>query len=112
MFIESRYLVEIMRKLYVELSKSTDTFEASKGKDLLGQKVVPKDPRARISATTTRGRFISALAKSGEYGHSINQIERVIDRLGRKPDTRRAVISILEPIGLTPTLGTLGVWPR
>jgi thymidylate synthase len=133
-----------MRKLYGELSKSTDTFEASKGKgqDLLGQKIVLKDPRARISATATRGRLISALAEfcwymagsadldfirfylpdyppkgatgaleeaygprligTGEFGHSFDQIERVIDRLRRKPDTRRAVISILEPSDLEP----------
>lgn len=133
-----------MRKLYSELSKSTDTFEASKGKgqDLLGQKIVLKDPRARISATATRGRLISALAEfcwymagsadldfirfylpdyppedasgsleeaygprligTGEFGRSFNQIERVIDRLRRKPDTRRAVISILEPSDLEP----------
>lgn len=133
-----------MRKLYTELSKSTDTFEASKGKgqDLLGPKIVLKDPRARISATATRGRLISALAEfcwymagsadldfirfyireyppegatgaledaygpriigTGEFGRSFNQIERVIDRLRRKPDTRRAVISILEPGDLEP----------
>lgn len=144
MIIEGRYLDEVMRKLYSELSKSMDTFEASKGKgqDLLGQKIVLKDPRARISATATRGRLISALAEfcwymagsadldfirfylpdyppegatgsleeaygpriigTDEFGRSINQIERVIDRLQRKPDTRRAVISILEPSDLEP----------
>ncbi len=133
-----------MRKLYSELSKSTDTFEASKGKgqDLLGQKIVLKDPRARISATATRGILMSALAEfcwymsgsadldfirfyireyppkgatgaleeaygprligTGEFGRSFNQIERVIDQLGRKPDTRRAAISILEPGDLEP----------
>lgn len=60
---------EILRKLYGELSKSTDTFEASKGRgqDLLGQKVVLKDPRARISATATRGMLISALAEFSWY---------------------------------------------
>lgn len=65
MTIEGRYLDEILRKLYGELSKSTDTFEASKGKglDLLGQKIVLKDPRARISATATRRILISALAE-------------------------------------------------
>jgi thymidylate synthase len=65
MTIEGRYLDEILRKLYGELSRSTDTFQASKGKgqDLLGQKVVLKDPRSRISATATRGRLISALAE-------------------------------------------------
>ena len=144
MIIEGRYLDEIMRRLYTELSRSTDTFEASKGKgqDLLGPKIVLKDPRARISATATRGRLISALAEfcwymagsadldfirfyireyppagvmgaldeaygprimgTGEFGRSFNQIERVIDRLRRKPDTRRAVISILEPGDLEP----------
>ncbi len=144
MIIEGRYLDEILRTLYFELSKSTDTFNASKGKgqDLLGQEVVLKDPRARISATATRGRLISALAEfcwymagsadldfirfylpdyppegatgaleeaygprligTGEFGRSFNQIERVIDRLRRKPDTRRAVISILEPSDLEP----------
>ncbi len=144
MIIEGRYFDEILRKLYSELSKSTDTFEASKGKgqDLLGPKVILKDPRARISATATRGRLISALAEfcwymsgsadldfirfyiptyppagatgsieeaygprlvgSGEFGRSSDQIERVIDRLRRKPDTRRAVISILEPGDLEP----------
>jgi len=142
--IEGRYLDEILRKLYSELSKSTDTFEASKGKgkDLLGSKVLLKDPCARISATATRGRLISALAEfcwymsgsadldfirfyiqdyppeeatgsleeaygprligTGEFGRSFNQIERVIDRLRQRPDTRRAAISILEPSDLEP----------
>lgn len=144
MIIEGRYFDEVMRELYTELSTSTDTFEASKGKgrDLLGPKVILKDPRARISATVTRGRLISALAEfcwymagsadldfirfylpeyppegaegsleeaygprllgTGEFGRSFNQLERVIDRLRRKPDTRRAVISILEPSDLEP----------
>jgi len=64
MIVEGLYLDEILRKLYSELSKSTDTFEASKGKgrDLLAPKIILKDPRARISATATRGRLISALA--------------------------------------------------
>ena len=133
-----------MRKLYGELANSTDTFEASKGKgqDLLGQKIVLKDPRARISATATRGILMSALAEfcwymsgsadldfirfyirdypprgatgtreeaygprligTGEFGHSFNQIQRVIDQLGRRPDTRRAAISILEASDLEP----------
>ena len=144
MIIEGRYLDEIMRKLYGELSKSTDTFEASKGKgqDLLGQKIVLKNPRARISATGTRGILISALGEfcwymagsanldfirfyirnyppegvtgsieeaygprligTGEFDRAFNQIDRVIDRLRRKPDTRRAAISILEPSDLEP----------
>lgn len=144
MIIEGRYLDEILRKLYGELSKSTDTFEASKGKgrDLLGPKIILKDPRSRISATATRGRLISALAEfcwylsgnasldfirfyirdyppegatgsleeaygprligTGEFGRSFNQVQRVIDRLRRKPDTRRAAISILEPSDLEP----------
>ena len=65
MIIEGRYLDEILRKLYGELSKSTDTFEASKGsgQDLLAQKVILKNPRARISATATRGMLVSALAE-------------------------------------------------
>lgn len=142
MIIEGRYLDEILRELYSELLRSTDTFEASKGKgqDLLGPKVVLKDPRARISATANRGRLISALAEfcwymsgsadlefirfyiesyppngatgsieeaygprlngTGEFGRSYNQIERVIDRLSSKPDTRRAVICLLEPSDL------------
>lgn len=137
MIIEGRYLDEIMRKLYSELSKSTDTFTASKGdgQDLLGPKIVLKNPRARISATATRGRLVSALGEfcwymagsadlefirfyvpdyppkgatgaledaygprllgTGQFGHAFNQIERVIERLKKKPDTRRAVISIL-----------------
>lgn len=144
MIIEGRYLDEIMRKLYSELLKSTDTFEASKGKgqDLLGPKIILKDPRARISATATRGRLISALAEfcwymsgsadldfirfyipkyppegargsieeaygprligTGEFGRTFNQIDRVVDRLQHKPDTRRAAISILEPSDLEP----------
>lgn len=142
MIIEGRYLDEILRKLYSELSVSTDTFEASKGKgqDLLGPTIILKNPRSRISATATRGRLISALAEfcwymsgssdlvfirfyipkypadgatgsveeaygprlmgTGEFGRSYDQIDRVIDRLRRKPDTRRAVISILEPSDL------------
>lgn len=138
MVIEGRYLDEILRKLYGELSKSTDTFEASKGKgqDLLGQKVVLKDPRARISATATRRILISALAEfcwymsgsadldfirfyienypptgatgslqeaygprlkgTGEFGYNIDQINRVIQKLRKKPDTRRAVMTLLE----------------
>ena len=144
MTIEGRYLDEILRKLYGRLSKSTDTFEASKGKghDLLGQKVVLKDPRARISATATRGRLISALAEfcwymngsadldfirfylkdyppkdakgslreaygprlkgTGEFGYNIDQVHRVITRLKEKPDTRRAVILLLESSDLEP----------
>lgn len=144
MIIDGRYLDEIMRKLYSELSKSTDTFIAGKGpgQDLLGPKIVLKDPRARISATATRGRLISALGEfcwymngsadldfirfyipeyppeevegsieeaygprligTGQFGHTINQIDRVIDRLRQKPDTRRAVISLLEPNDLEP----------
>lgn len=135
---------EILRKLYGELARSTDTFEASKGKghDLLASKVLLKNPRARISATATRGRLVSALAEfcwymsgsadldfirfylqdyppenatgsieeaygprlvgTGEFGRSINQIERVIERLRTKPDTRRAVITLLEPSDLQP----------
>ncbi len=144
MEIEGRYLDEILRKLYNELSKSTDTFDASKGKgkDLLGPKIILKNPRARISATATRGRLISALAEfcwylsgsadldfihfyiqdyppkgatgaleeaygpriigTGEFGRCFNQLERVINRLRDKHDTRRAVISILEPSDLEP----------
>ena len=144
MIIEGRCLDDILRKLYDELMRSTDTFEASKGKgqDLLAQKVVLKDPRARISATATRGKLISALAEfcwymagsadlgfirfyirnyppaeksgsieeaygprllgTGQFGHSFNQIERVIARLGQKPDTRRAAIAILGPSDLAP----------
>ncbi|MCG8508988.1 MAG: thymidylate synthase [Rhodospirillales bacterium] len=142
MIIDGRYLDEILRRLYDELSKSTDTFDAGKGKgqDLLGPKILLKDPRARISATATRGRLISALGEfcwymsgsadldfirfyikdyppeeatgsieeaygprllgTGEFGRSFNQFERVIERLRRKPDTRRAIIPILEPSDL------------
>jgi thymidylate synthase len=144
MIIEGRCLDEILRRLYSELSNSTDTFQASKGKgqDLLGSKILLKDPRSRISATATRGRLISAIAEfcwymsgsadldfirfylpdyppegargsieeaygprmlgTGEFGRSYNQIERVIERLRQKPDTRRAVISLLEPSDLEP----------
>ncbi|WP_417498205.1 thymidylate synthase [Maricaulis sp.] len=139
MTIEDQYLDGILRKLYAKLRTSTDTFEAGKGKgfDLLAQTVVLKNPRARISATATRGRLISALAEfcwymsgcadlefvrfyiphyppkgavgpiedaygprlvgSGQFGHTTNQIDRVIRRLTERPDTRRAVISILGP---------------
>lgn len=145
MTIEGRYLDEILRKLYGELSTSTDTFEASKGKgqDLLGQKVVLKDPRARISATATRGRLISALGEfcwymsgsadldfirfyvkdyppkdatgslqeaygprlkgTGEFGYNIDQVNRVIEKLRKKPDTRRAAITLLESSDLEPS---------
>jgi len=145
MTIEGRYLDEILRRLYGELSKSTDTFTASKGKgqDLLGQKVVLKDPRARISATATRGMLISALAEfcwymsgsadldfirfylkdyppknatgslqeaygprlkgTGEFGYDIDQINRVIEKLRKKPDTRRAAITLLESSDLEPS---------
>ena len=145
MVIEGRYFDEILRKLYGELSRSTDTFEASKGKgqDLLGQKVILKDPRARISATATRGRLISALAEfcwymsgsadldfirfylkdyppkgatgslqeaygprlkgTGDFGYNIDQINRVIEKLRAKPDTRRAVITLLESSDLEPS---------
>ena len=144
MIIEGRYLDEILRKLYSELLNSTDTFDAGKGKgqDLLGPKIILKDPRARISATDTRGRLISALGEfcwymagsadldfirfyipnyppdgvtgaiedaygprligTGEFGRSFRQIDRVIDRLQRRPDTRRAVIAVLEPSDLEP----------
>jgi len=145
MTIEGRYLDEILRKLYGELSKSTDTFQASKGKgqDLLGQKVVLKDPRSRISATATRRILISALAEfcwymtgsadlefirfyienyppieasgslqeaygprlkgTGEFGYNIDQIARVISKLKKKPDTRRAVMTLLETSDLEPS---------
>lgn len=144
MIIEGRYLDEILRKLYSELTQSTDTFEAGKGKgqDLLASKILLRNPRARISATATRGRLVSALAEfcwymsgsadldfirfylsdyppkdargsieeaygprfigTGEFGNSANQIERVIDRLKAKSDTRRAVISLLQPSDLAP----------
>ena len=39
---------------------------------------------------------------TGEFGRSFQQIDRVIDRLKRKPDTRRAVISVLESSDLEP----------
>lgn len=139
MIIEGRYLDEILRELYTELSQSTDKFKARKGsgQDLLGAKVVLKDPRARLSATAKRGVLTSALAEfcwymsgsasldfirfyieeyppieatgsleeaygprfigTGEFGHSFNQIERVIDQLRKRPDTRRAAISVLDP---------------
>lgn len=144
MIIEGRYLDEILRKLYIELLNSTDTFDSEKGpgRDLLAPKIVLKDPRARISATSNRGNLISALGEfcwymsgcadlnfirfyipkyppkdvvgsvedaygprligTGEFGRSFHQIDRVINRLKRKPDTRRAVISILEPSDLEP----------
>jgi len=144
MIIQGRYLDEILRKLYNELTKSTDTFEARKGKgrDLLGAKIILKNPRSKISASATRGRLISALAEfcwymsgsadlefirfyirdyppenvsgtikeaygprligSGDFGRSFNQVERVVDQLRCRPDTRRAVISILEPSDLEP----------
>lgn len=144
MIIEGRYFDEILRKLYSELTLSTDTFEAGKGKgqDLLASKILLRNPRARISATATRGRLVSALAEfcwymsgsanldfirfylndyppkdatgsieeaygprligTGEFGKAVNQIERVISRLKIKPDTRRAVISLLEPSDLAP----------
>ena len=144
MIIEGRFLDEILRELYDKLSKSADTFDASKGKgqDLLGPKIILKEPRARVSATATRGILPSALAEfcwymagsadidfirfyidnyppkdatgsieeaygprlvgTGEFGKNHNQIERVIERLRRKRDTRRAVISLLEPSDLTP----------
>lgn len=146
MVIEGRYLDEILRKLYGELLKSTDTFRASKGtgQDLLAPKIVLKVPRARISATAARGRLISALAEfcwymsgsadlevirfyirdyppktatgsveeaygpriigTGEFGRTYNQMARVIDRLREKPDTRRAIISLLEPSDLEPEM--------
>ena len=138
MIIEGKYLDEILRKLYGELTKSTDTFEASKGKgqDLLAPKVILKNPRARISATANRGRLISALGEfcwymsgsadlefvrfyipnyppveavgsledaygprlmgTGEFGHSIRQLELATERLRKKPDTRRAVVAIVD----------------
>jgi thymidylate synthase len=144
MIIEGRCLDEILRKLYAELSSSTDTFEARKGRgqDLLASTIILKDPRARVSATATRGRLISALAEfcwymsgsadlefirfylrdyppagasgsieeaygprmlgTGEFGRSINQLQRVTDQLSQRPDTRRAVIPLLEPGDLEP----------
>lgn len=142
MNIEGKYLDEVLRKLYGALKTSTDSFTAGKGagQDLLAPKVVLKDPRARISATATRGRLISALGEfcwymsgssdlnfirhyipqyppegvdgnlrdaygprligSGEFGFNTNQLERIIERLSRKNDTRRAVIPILESADL------------
>ena len=149
MVIEGRYLDEVLRALYGALANSTDSFSAGKGtgQDLLAPKVVLKVPRARISATATRGRLISALGEfcwymsgssdldfirhyipkypplddddnpldvcgglrdaygprligSGQFGFNTNQLERIIERLSRKSDTRRAVISILESADL------------
>lgn len=142
MIIEGQYIDKILRDIYDKLTNSTDLFTAKKGKghDLLAPKIILKDPRARISATRTRGMLISALGEfcwymngsanlefiryyipkyppeeaigsiedgygprllgTGEFGRNINQIERVIDRLRKRPDTRRAVVSILEPSDL------------
>lgn len=149
MNIEGKYLDEVLRKLYGALTSSTDSFSAGKGagQDLLAPKVILKEPRARISATATRGRLISALGEfcwymsgssdldfirhyipkyppldddgnpldvdgglrdaygprltgSGAFGFKTNQIERVIERLSKRNDTRRAVISILEAADL------------
>ena len=151
MVIEGRYLDEVLRALYGALVNSTDSFSAGKGtgQDLLAPKVILKDPRARISATATRGRLISALGEfcwymsgssdlnfirhyipkyppldddgnplevngglrdaygprligSGQCGFNTNQLERIIERLSKKNDTRRAVISILESTDLAP----------
>ena len=144
MNIEGKYLDEVLRKLYGALTNSTDSFSAGKGtgQDLLAPKVVLKDPRARISATATRGRLISALGEfcwymsgssdlnfirhyipkyppegvngslkdaygprltgSGQFGFKTNQLERIIERLSKRNDTRRAVISILESADLAP----------
>lgn len=146
MFIEGRYIDEILRPLYEHLSNSTDTFSAGKGKghDLLAPKIILKNPRARISATQTRGRLISGLAElcwylsgsselehiryylpkyppdgvkgklrdaygprligSGDFGYKADQINRVIAKLKAKPDSRRAVISILESSDLEPSM--------
>lgn len=145
MVFEGKYLDEILRALYEALTISTDKFSAGKGtgKDLLAPKVILKDARARISATATRGRLISALGEfcwymsgsadldfirhyipkyppldddgkpldvdgglrdaygprligSGQFGCNTNQLERIIERLSKRNDTRRAVISLLE----------------
>jgi thymidylate synthase len=144
MILEGKYLDEILRKLYSELSKSNDLFSATKGsgKDLLAPKIILKTPRARISATESRGRLISALAEfcwymsgsadlefirfyirhypppdktgslkeaygprligTGKFGFSINQVDRVLEKLSSNPDTRRAIISLLNTDDLQP----------
>src|SRR5436189_3088264 len=65
MEIEGKCLDEILRQTYETLLVSTDTFDARKGKgfDLLAPKIILRDPRARISATVSRGRIISALGE-------------------------------------------------
>lgn len=145
MIIEGKYLDKILRELYNQLSKSTDTFKASKGsgQDLLAPKIILKNPRSRISATVNRGRLISALGEfcwymsgsadldfirhyireyppknlatgslrdaygprllgTGEFGYDLKQIKRAITQLRKKPDTRRAIISVIEAHDLEP----------
>lgn len=145
MEIEGKCLDDILRQTYEALLVSTDTFDASKGKgfDLLAPKIILRDPRARVSATVSRGHIISALGEfcwymrgsanidemryylsqyppegksgsieeaygprligTGEFGRHYKQFERVIDKLKGKPDSRRAVIALLEPSDLEPS---------
>jgi hypothetical protein len=75
MIIEGRYFDEILRKLYSELSKSSDTFEASKGKgqDLLVQvkkeSISTKGPRVTAHVSLP-GRFLVYMPGSAHVGVS------------------------------------------
>ena len=139
MLFEGKYLDEILRQVYDRLVVSTDTFVASKGagRDLLASTITLEEPRARVSASVSRGNIVSALGEfcwylSGQndvefmryylseyppkdasgpldeaYGHRLrgtdpktgrvhDQFIRVIEKLGKNKDTRKACISILE----------------
>jgi len=144
MTIKGKYLDEILQELYGNLWESDNKFHATKGqgRDLLGQKITLANPRARISATVTRGRLISALGEfcwymsgsadikfirfyvkdyppknanglrkeaygprfkgTGKFGYKIDQVNRVIKKLKKNSDTRRAVITLLESSDLEP----------
>lgn len=77
MVFEGKYLDEILRKVYGHLVVSTDTFEARKGagRDLLASTVMLEEPRARVSASVSRGNIVSALGEFCWYLSGQNDVE-------------------------------------
>lgn len=87
MIFEGKYLDHILRQIYAHLIKSTDTFEATKGAghDLLAATVVLDNPRARLSASVSRGNIVSALGEFCWYLSGSNEIEFMRYYLSRYP---------------------------
>lgn len=63
---------------------------------------IPKYPPEGVVGSIEEA-YGPRLIGTGEFGRSCDQIDRVIERLRCKPDTRRAVISMLESSDLEPS---------